>query len=408
MGREFSPTLSLCMIVKNEEENIERALMSVKPVVDEMIVVDTGSIDRTKDIATALGAKVYDFPWTDDFSEARNFSLSKATGEWILILDADEVISPSDYEKLRELTHGDSSFIAYSFTTRNYVSLLGVGCFMNDGAYSREEAGSGWFPGDKVRLFPNDPRIRFENSVHELVEPSLQQAGIGCMKCEAVIHHYGKLNREKSLRKGEDYYNLGKRKFSEHGGKDLQSLYELAVQASELGKYGEALEFWKKLTTAQPRFPAAFHGMGTVYFRLGRYEDAISSLEKALQLDPGSADAIVLYSQCKICTGDAEAAVSLLEELLRKTPGYSMALFAVAAAYFCAGNKEKGLEYVKKLKAMNYTCDGYFNDSAKILISAQRPEYAVSLLEASMETGNVSDETRVLLSECNQLPGDSK
>ena len=81
------------MIVKDEEENIERSLMSVKPVVDEMIVVDTGSTDRTKDIARSLGAKVYDFQWTDSFSDARNFSLSKATGKWILVLDADEVIS---------------------------------------------------------------------------------------------------------------------------------------------------------------------------------------------------------------------------------------------------------------------------------------------------------------------------
>ncbi len=103
MGREFSATLSLCMIAKNEEDNIERALMSVKPVVDEMIVVDTGSTDRTKDIARALGAKVYDFPWTDNFSDARNFSISKATGKWVLVLDADEAISPLDYGKLREL-----------------------------------------------------------------------------------------------------------------------------------------------------------------------------------------------------------------------------------------------------------------------------------------------------------------
>ncbi len=72
--------------------------MSVKPLVDEMIVVDTGSTDRTKKIARAFGAKVYDFAWTDSFSDARNFSLSKASGEWILVLDADEVISPSDYE----------------------------------------------------------------------------------------------------------------------------------------------------------------------------------------------------------------------------------------------------------------------------------------------------------------------
>ena len=78
------PCLSLCMIVKNEERTIARALESIKALASELIVVDTGSTDGTKIIAAALGAKVFDFPWTDDFSSARNVSLSKATGDWIL------------------------------------------------------------------------------------------------------------------------------------------------------------------------------------------------------------------------------------------------------------------------------------------------------------------------------------
>ena len=94
------PALSLCMIVKDEEDCLARCLLSATPVVDETVIVDTGSTDRTKEIAKAFGAKVYDFEWTDDFSEARNLSLSKATGEWILVLDADETISPLDYDAL--------------------------------------------------------------------------------------------------------------------------------------------------------------------------------------------------------------------------------------------------------------------------------------------------------------------
>jgi len=149
------------MIVKNEEDNIERALISVKPAVDEMIVVDTGSTDRTKDIARALGAKVYDFKWTDNFSDVRNFSLSKASGKWILVLDADEAISPLDHEKLRRLveTHRDSmetqspnlnqshpsSLSAYSFMTRNYTNSVNiVGWLPNDKRYPSEETGTGW------------------------------------------------------------------------------------------------------------------------------------------------------------------------------------------------------------------------------------------------------------------------
>ncbi len=98
-------TLSVCMIAKNEEENLPRCLKNLQPIANEIILVDTGSTDRTKEIAHAFGAQVFDFPWNDDFSAARNFSLSKANGQWILVHDADEIISPKDYEKLRAIVH---------------------------------------------------------------------------------------------------------------------------------------------------------------------------------------------------------------------------------------------------------------------------------------------------------------
>src|SRR3989344_3480106 len=84
------PTLSLCMITKNEELLIRNCLNSVKDLVEEIIIVDTGSIDNTKLIAKKFTNKVFDFKWNDDFAEARNESLKYAGGDWILILDADE------------------------------------------------------------------------------------------------------------------------------------------------------------------------------------------------------------------------------------------------------------------------------------------------------------------------------
>lgn len=102
--------LSLAMIVKNESQWIERCLLSIKDTVDEMIVVDTGSTDNTKLLAQKHGATVYDFLWCDDFSAARNFSLSKATGDWVLILDADEYVEKNYREEIETFTneHADS------------------------------------------------------------------------------------------------------------------------------------------------------------------------------------------------------------------------------------------------------------------------------------------------------------
>ncbi len=188
---ENKQTVSLCMIVKEEEEYLSRCLGSIKPVVDEMIIVDTGSTDRTRDIAVIFGAKVFDFAWNGDFSEARNFSLSKAGGSWIFVLDADEVISPIDYSRLKDLIACAQRFpVAYSITTRNYVQPMNVPEWVaNDGKYREEEAGTGWYPSPKIRLFTNDPRMRFEGRVHELVEPSLKRIGISPTPCTVPVHH---------------------------------------------------------------------------------------------------------------------------------------------------------------------------------------------------------------------------
>lgn len=91
------------MIVKDEEKVIARCLDSVKDLVDEIIIVDTGSTDKTKEIVSQYTNKIYDFEWCNDFSKARNFSFSKATKDYIMWLDADDVIEPNDREKFRML-----------------------------------------------------------------------------------------------------------------------------------------------------------------------------------------------------------------------------------------------------------------------------------------------------------------
>ena len=95
--------ISLCMIVKDEEKVIGRCLESVKDLVDEIIIVDTGSKDKTKEIVSKFTDKIYDFEWVNDFAKARNFSFSKATKDYILWLDADDVIFEADRKKFKEL-----------------------------------------------------------------------------------------------------------------------------------------------------------------------------------------------------------------------------------------------------------------------------------------------------------------
>ena len=138
-------TISLCMIVKNEEHNLRKFFQNIPGIIDEIIVVDTGSTDRSNDIALSFGAKLYYFKWTNNFSEARNFALSKASCKWILSLDADEIIASCDHVKLEELVKNTpADNIAFQFELRNYVNYPNTkGWIPNDGKYKSEEAGTG-------------------------------------------------------------------------------------------------------------------------------------------------------------------------------------------------------------------------------------------------------------------------
>ena len=317
LDRPLKETISLCMIVKNNENDIAKCLMSVKAIVDEMIVVDTGSTDMTKALAEKYGAKTYVFKWTGDFGEARNFSLSQASCDWILILDADEVISPSDHDSLKKTVKETClKPAALNFIVRNYVSYPNTaGWIQNDGKYI-EEAGTGFFldEGRGLRLFPNNKNIRFDCYVHGSVQPSLLKCGIEIRKCNIPIHHYGYLNQEKLAFKGKLYYLLQKETLDQKKELSEEDIYYVAIQAAEIGKHEEALKYFEKLLVINPNFPDIYYKMGLAYLNLSRYESALSSLKQAVQLNPYSRDIIVAYSQANICNGDTKVAILYLEE----------------------------------------------------------------------------------------------
>jgi glycosyltransferase involved in cell wall biosynthesis len=147
--------LTLCMIVKNEEVTLPQTLASVKDVVDEMVVLDTGSGDRTCEIAREFGAKVYHFDWCDDFAAARNECLKYATGNWILVLDADEVLVPQIVPLIKQVIQGDRTLL---------INLI------------RQEVGASQSPYSLVsRLFRNRHDIRFSRPYHAMVDDSVAE-----------------------------------------------------------------------------------------------------------------------------------------------------------------------------------------------------------------------------------------
>jgi glycosyltransferase involved in cell wall biosynthesis/Tfp pilus assembly protein PilF len=395
-------TISLCMIVKNEQAHLARCLHSVRSLVDEMIVVDTGSTDRTRDIADIFGARLFEFPWTGDFSSARNYSLEQAACDWILVLDADEVVAHRDLALLRELAAGPRT-IAYDFETRNYIfSVYIAGWRANKGDYPDEEAGSGWGSSVKVRMFPRDARIRFVNPVHELVEPSLHAAGYAIKSCPVPIHHYGKLSSEKDACKGEDYYELGKKKLQEKG-EDFDAMRELAVQAGMLGKCDEAIELWHRVLRIQPNMIVAYVNLINVHLQKNDFPSALQTAQKAYAIEKNVREVVGAYALCEMYGGDIRRSVTALEDLAKRDKDYPFTTIMLLAAYYCSGAVEKGHALVDSLRL---TGSAEFADAMEPfinkLILAGRPGYARRVIECLAEKKIEHEKLRNLLARCGE------
>ncbi len=163
------------MIVRNEEANLPRCLASVRGLFDEIVVVDTGSVDRTKDIALEFGARVFDFVWIDDFAAARNAALEQATGDYVFWLDADDVIEASEREKLKGLLGELRPAKHETFVLR---------CVCNTSS-------NGMIVVDHPRLFPRLHNVSWEPRIHEVINPALERAGIPMTWTDIRIRHMG-------------------------------------------------------------------------------------------------------------------------------------------------------------------------------------------------------------------------
>lgn len=227
--------ISLCMIVKDEAGSLQRCLNAVRDVVDEIIIVDTGSVDNTIEIARLHGAVVIRTEWNGDFSEARNLSLAAATKPWILVLDADEVWAqtPQMKTELMQLlaTSRDDVWGYWIQVT----SLLGV---------SGEERVT-----DAVcRLFRNDPRIAFQGRIHEEIASSIMAlAPQGVLHSGLEVIHYGYLEQAITAKnKGARNMQLIRFALNQEGDQP-ELLYALAAEWFQQAKYDEALRLLQPL-----------------------------------------------------------------------------------------------------------------------------------------------------------------
>ncbi len=302
--------LSLCMIVRNEEKNLPNCLKHIKNVVDEIIVVDTGSTDKTPYIAKKLGAKLYHFKWRDDFSAARNESLKHAKGDYIIYLDADDRVSKKDAEKIAILKANLPKEKNLAYSLKIVLPSPEKG---KNSAY-------------QVRIFPNLPDVRFEQPIHEQIVPSLKRKGIKGMLTDIVIEH-----------KGYEEYELLRKKACRN------------------------LRILKKLLSKDPDSWFAHYFLAQTYEVLGEKELFEFHLKNALTEECKKQDqnwfigAALKYSHLLMEKGDVKEARNLLKELEDEFPDNSLVKFFLAELHLKEGDYISALNYYITIDVNNLT-----------------------------------------------------
>ena len=226
--------ITQCLIAKNEEANIEYCLNHLKTAVDEQIVIDTGSTDRTVELAEKMGAKVFHFEWIDDFSAARNFALDKAKGDWIIFLDCDEYFSEDSVQLIREYIKKYGERKKIEGLTTNFINIKSNGEIIST------------VKNVSARIFKRKSYLRYKNKIHEILvntnkaDDNIVRADISNL---LKIYHTGydkTIVNEKN--KNERNFELLEREL-ENNHKDIKINYYMSRQMNIEGKYEEAIEY---------------------------------------------------------------------------------------------------------------------------------------------------------------------
>jgi tetratricopeptide (TPR) repeat protein len=267
-------TLSLCMMVRNEERSLARCLDSVRDLAGELIVVDTGSTDATPLIAARYGAEVIPFDFTVvDFAAARNCAIARARGRWILMLDADETLDLAGAPMIEELVGRDEN-AGYFLERRNHWP-----------------ESSGTTTDYVVRLFRNRPEHRYRGRVHETIDAAILSGGGRLHKTNICLDHSFSLDREARRRKNHLYIQVLKEEIAADPSDDTR-LDFLAAEYHQLEMFDEATEVAERIVRMRP-LDARAHLFVGVYHLLYKPDlaRARADFNQALKLRPGYAEA---------------------------------------------------------------------------------------------------------------------
>ena len=361
--------LSLCMIVKNEEATLPRCLKSVQGVVDEMIVLDTGSSDRTPEIAKSFGAKVHFFEWCNDFSAARNESLKYVQGDWILVLDADETLTPQIVPALKKTIQSEQPYLL--------INLV------------RQEIGAEQSPYSLVsRLFRNHPEIGFARPYHAMVDESVSLIQslephwqVGYLPDVAILHE----GYQVGAIAGRDKFTKARTAmegFLAHHPSDpyvCSKLGALYVQTNELAKGIELLE--RGLTSKQADEPLLYelhYHLGIAYSRAQKWAQAEAQYQAALRQPILSKLKLGAYNNLGNllkAKGDLSGARTIYETAIQIDPSFAIGYYNLGMTLKATGQFTQAIAaYKEAIFLQPHNADAHQNLGVTLLKVGQVQE----------------------------------
>lgn len=303
MPLDRKSTVTLCMIVRNEERNLRDCLQPVAALFDEMVIVDTGSTDRTREIAGEFTSQVHDYPWTDDFAAARNQTLDHATGDWIFWLDADDRLAAGEIAKLRQLLQG--------LGTQKQAYLITTVCrpqFECEGAQHLLH----------YRLFRRDPLLRWKGRVHEQLRPEPLALGYEVCSHDLQIEHLGYAEPSQQLKKAQRDLRLLRMDFATDP-EDVSTTLHLALAYARVSNFREAKTYLEMLSnreaTREDWQRGVYQLLAEISMKLGDFPGALQHANTGLSLFPDDVDLLYLRAQVLYETDAYPACVETLLQL---------------------------------------------------------------------------------------------
>jgi tetratricopeptide (TPR) repeat protein len=349
------PTIELSMIVRDGGASLARCLGGVRRFVDRIVVGDTGSADDSRSIAESFGAEVVPIPWQNDFAAARNQVLATAQCDWILVLDADEMLDPVEAAfKLPGLVL-DENVHAYTLSRRDYVDRphferLAFGIQPNPGNLPETLPYPGYVCSFHTRLFRRNPQVCFHDCVHEQITESIDRLGLYRTSASLSIHHFGPVETPAEVLhdKIRFYHQLGLKKIAKQPDNFDAHLQLGIAELFQMNRPEEALPLLCSASELRSRDGRAPLYAGISLLRLGRFAEALQSLLRAFHLGEDSAALHDAMGDALLCSGELRPAFVAYQRAYICSDRSPLAEAKVGLAEVRLGEVNRGLNRIRK------------------------------------------------------------